>query len=146
MLCSRTSARSPATLRSANSATRPCIASAVAIVGRAKNRPDAPDALPITDAACNAASVFPSPVGAVTSNNPGPSTNPGNSSATDACRALAAKSNCSPNDFSSHCATPNPASATHAPAAATAPAQCAASSPSPATHPSAGRRWQITAS
>ncbi len=146
MLCNNTNARSPPTFIRANSSPRGTIASAVAIVGNATNTPPAPDTRPNTDAACNAASVFPSPVGAVTSTNPEPRspTNPGKPRSTLSCNAFAENGNCPANDRAGKTADPSPASPTTRSAASTASRQCAANSfPSPA-QPSVGNRSAIT--
>lgn len=120
MLCSSVNARSPVTLPSANLRTRSNIASAVAIVGNAKYSPLAPEARAITEAACSAASVLPSPVGAVTSSSPAPDTSSGRWAAMSACSPFGGNGNRSSNDRSTNSARPSPACRTNTGADATA--------------------------
>ena len=92
-------------------------ASAVAIVGSAKNSPRAPAACPSTDAAYKAASVFPSPVGAVTSSSPAPfpRTTPGRCDTRSACRRLGGNGDMSSNRSAANRARPSCAPATSSP-------------------------------
>ncbi len=135
-----------ARLRSANSRVRRNMASVVAIVGNAKTTPLAPQTSPKCKAASCAASVLPSPGGAVINSRPAPWTSTGSSRSSEACSGLGgAKPNrsrnaASPSGSARNTARPRPAASTSAGASCTAASQCAFKARSVARHVSSGSR------